>query len=62
MTSFLKAIGKSSRAGHYAVEFYYQIPDGGRDTTMPSFEIPARSWDHMQATVNAFNDTRPEGE
>lgn len=51
----LKAIGISSRAGHYAIKFYYQIPGGGRDVTMPEWEIPARSWDHMQDTVRTFN-------
>lgn len=58
MKSFLKAIGSSSREGHYAIKFYYQIPEGGRDMDMPTWEIPARSWDHMQETVRAFNETK----
>lgn len=56
MTSTLKAIGLSAYQGHYAVKFYYQLPEGGRDLSMPTWEIPARSWDHMQAIVGAFND------
>ncbi len=56
MKSELKAIGTSVGAGHYAIRFYYQFPEGGRDMDMPTWEIPAKSWDHMQLTVAAFND------
>jgi len=51
----LRAIGKSIGEGDYRICFYYQIPNGGRAASMPSWEIPAKGWDHMQATVRAFN-------
>lgn len=54
--SILKAIGMSLREGDYRVQFYYQIVGGGRDITMPSWELPARSWNHMQEVVRAFNE------
>lgn len=56
MTSKLKAIGISSRQGHYAIRFYYQTTFGGRDILLPEWEIPANSWDHMHNTVRSFNE------
>lgn len=55
MTSKLKAIGSMPATGVYIVKFYYQKPEGGRDLSMPNWDIPARSYEHMQETVNAFN-------
>lgn len=53
--SRLKAIGSCIAQGVYFVKFYYEEPDGGRDLSMPAWEVPARTWDHMQAVVRAFN-------
>lgn len=57
MTSKLKAIGRCAREGEYAVSFYYGFEKGGRDTSMPTWEVPAQSWSHMQNIVTAFNNT-----
>lgn len=54
-----RAIGRSVSDGHYHILFYYQLVVDGelttRDPRMPTWEIPARDWEHMQATVAAFN-------
>lgn len=55
MTSILKAVGKSAREGQYSIHFYYQAPGGGRDDGLPSWDVPARSWEHMQEVVRVFN-------
>lgn len=55
MTSTLKAIGKSAREGQYSIHFYYQVPGAGHDDSLPSWDVPARSWEHMQDVVRAFN-------
>lgn len=55
MKSTLKAIGRVPRSGAYIISFYYQLPEGGLDVTMPTWEIPARDFDHMQTVVRTFN-------
>ncbi len=56
MNVTLVAIGTSLKEGHYAIRFYYQMAEGGRCLEMPTWEIPARSYEHMQSTVAAFNE------
>lgn len=57
--SVLRAIGRSVAHGVCTIKFYYQFtPESGEmgmDIRMPTWEIPARDWGHMQATVAAFN-------
>ncbi|MNL41480.1 hypothetical protein D3C87_1638890 [compost metagenome] len=55
MPSILKAIGSVPRSDAFIIKFYYQLPEGGRDLSLPSWEVPARSFEHMQDTVRAFN-------
>lgn len=55
MTSVLKAIGSIPAQGAYVIKFYYQKLEGGRDLAMPTWDVPAKSFDHMQETVRAFN-------
>lgn len=57
MESKLVAIGTIPKAGVHLIRFYYKLPQGGRDLYLPAWEIPANSFDHMQAVVRAFNDT-----
>lgn len=56
MQSTLKAIGRTPSTGVYQVMFYYEFPEGGKDNSKPEFMIPANSWEHMQATVRAYNE------
>lgn len=53
--STLKAVGRTPASGVYQVMFYYELPEGGKDVTKPEIMVPALDWDHMQATVRAFN-------
>lgn len=55
MTSILEAMIACPRNGVWFVKFTYRTLEGPQDYTMPTWEIPCKSYDHAKRVVDAFD-------